>query len=90
MLQIGNVLLLYCSMARLCNNCLNAAAPLSLIGNFVEIRTDAFKLAFNTRRPHATRCRDTGPWENITAIVSLKAGRICVALHCAANSFLLI
>ena len=65
---------------------LAVAAPLSLIANFVEIRTDAFKLAFNTRRPHAIRCRDTGPWENIAAIVSLKTGRICVVLQCAANS----
>ena len=41
------------------------AAPLSLAANFVEIRTDGFKLAFNTRRPHAVRANNIGPWEKI-------------------------
>jgi hypothetical protein len=47
------------------------AAPLSLAAIFVEIRTDAFKLAFNTRRPHAARARNIGPWENIMAVIIL-------------------
>jgi hypothetical protein len=50
------------------------AAPLSLVCNLIEIRSDAFKLTFNARRPPAVRARNIGPWAAIvTAIVWLSA-----------------
>lgn len=46
------------------------AAPLSLLCNIIEARSDAFKLTFVCRRPSAKRARGIGPWMGIaTAIV---------------------
>ena len=45
------------------------AAPLSLACNFIEIRSDAFKLAFTVRRPRVLRARDIGPWQTIITII---------------------
>jgi hypothetical protein len=50
------------------------AAPLTLLSNLVEIRSDAFGLAFNCRRPPAARARNIGPWSTIlTVLVWLSA-----------------
>lgn len=50
------------------------AAPLSLVCNMIELRSDAFKLTYACRRPRALAARDTGPWEVImTCIIWLSA-----------------
>ena len=41
------------------------AAPLSLLCNMIELRSDAFKITYACRRPHSLAARDTGPWEGI-------------------------
>ena len=41
------------------------AAPLSVLCNVVEIRSDAFKLYKNCRRPHCVRAKNIGPWMGI-------------------------
>ncbi|KAI3661381.1 hypothetical protein MP638_007176 [Amoeboaphelidium occidentale] len=46
------------------------AALFSLINNWIEVRSDAFKICFNTRRPIPTREETIGPWlQNMKLLV---------------------
>ncbi|XP_053958995.1 uncharacterized protein LOC128863716 isoform X1 [Anastrepha ludens] len=61
----------------------SAAFPLAgicaLINNFMEIRSDAFKLAHVHQRPFGQRVANIGTWQNAFSILSLAA----VIVNCA-------
>ena len=50
----------------------SAAFPLatlaSALANFVELRTDAFKLGFQLRRPRYWGAQDIGTWQNVSRL----------------------
>lgn len=41
------------------------AAALSIACNFIEVRSDMFKLAYVCRRPAATRASTIGTWQTV-------------------------
>lgn len=59
------------------------APLLAMLNNFVEIRGDAYKLCYNTRRPVARKAGGIGVWFSVLRIMSLLA----VLTNCAHIAF---
>ena len=50
---------------------LPAAAPLAMVNNFIEIRSDLYKLAFTVRRVPSAPADGIGPWRAIITVLSI-------------------
>eukprot|EP00298_Acanthocystis_sp_HF-20_P010790 c19048_g2_i1.p1 GENE.c19048_g2_i1~~c19048_g2_i1.p1 ORF type:complete len:776 (-),score=283.97 c19048_g2_i1:55-2343(-) len=49
------------------------ASLASLLNNIVEIRSDGFKLLWQTQRPHYQGCEDIGSWQGVFTVLSTLA-----------------
>ena len=56
------------------------AAAASMVCNLIEVRSDALKLLYVTRRPSARRVEDMGAWSTVLRIIAYGAVLTNVAL----------
>ena len=74
------------------------SAAISVVCNFVEMKSDLFKLSFLTRRPRSVRVGDIGTWAQVlsamswlclltnTAIFAFSSEQVCAPSRALAQS----
>ncbi|KAL5004591.1 hypothetical protein ScPMuIL_018047 [Solemya velum] len=61
------------------------AALCALLNNFIEVRSDAFKLCFNHQRPFGRRVENIGIWQDALGVMSIIAVLVNCAMICVSG-----